>query len=62
MNDARVVEARTQMAVVREEHEKLSAALFAARGEADVAKVRNMDVCSTNCIAYVSSKGWRCRA
>jgi hypothetical protein len=44
VNDARVVEARSQMAVVREEHKKLSAAWFAARGEADVAKVRNMDV------------------
>ena len=44
MNDARVVEARSQMAVVQEEHKKLSAAWFAARGEADVAKVRNMDV------------------
>ncbi len=45
MNDARVVEARSQMAAVREEHEKLSAALFAARGEADVAKVHTLPLC-----------------
>ena len=39
VNDARVTEARSQMAAVREEHEKLAAALFAARGDAEVAKV-----------------------
>lgn len=39
VNDARVIEARSQMAAVREEHEKLSAALFAARGEAETARV-----------------------
>lgn len=39
VNDARVNEARSQMAAVREEHEKLSVALFAARGDAEAAKV-----------------------